>query len=133
MSTIESIELFTAINIAIIGLSHFLQPKIWADFFVYLHTRKNIGNIINAMITLGMGSLILSFHFIWDRPKIMITVYGLLLVLKGLLYMIYPEIGIRSIGKVTLEKAHKFRWVGLIMFIFSLGIFYNLIQEQSIF
>ena len=129
MKTIQSIELFTAINIAGIGLSHFFQSKAWTDFFLYLYEKKNAGNIVNAMIALGMGSLILSFHFLWQWPKVIITAYGLLLVLKGLLYLVYPEIGIKSISKVTAENAHKFRWVGLIMFIFSLGIFYHLIIE----
>ncbi|WP_025667990.1 hypothetical protein [Aquimarina megaterium] len=131
MSIIQSIELFTAINLGIVGLSHFLQPGMWVEFFQFLSTKKHVGNIFNALLTLGVGSIILSFHFIWSWPKILITVYGLLLVIKGLIYMLIPSIGIASIAKVTIEKGYKFRWVGLIMFIFSLLILYGLIIEGA--
>lgn len=75
MSIIQSIELFTAINLGIVGLSHFLQPGMWVEFFQFLSTKKHVGNIFNALLTLGVGSIILSFHFIWSWPKILITVY----------------------------------------------------------
>ena len=129
MSVIQSIELFTAINLFVIGLSHFLQPNIWVDFFIYLHAKKNVGNIVNALISLGMGSIILSFHFIWYWPKILITLYGILQVTKGMVYLIFPSIGIASISKVNHEKAVKFKWVGMIMFLLSLVIIYDLIEE----
>lgn len=131
MSTIQSIELFTALNLCIVGLSHYLQPKIWVEFFVFLHSKNHIGNIFNALLALGVGSLILSFHFIWTWPGILITIYGLAQVLKGLIYLLKPSIGIASMGKVSMEKANKFRWVGLVMFLLSLVILYGLISEKA--
>jgi len=127
----QSIELFTAINLGVIGLSHFLQPKIWVELFVFLHAKKNVGNIVNALIALGVGSIILSFHFVWSWPKVLVTVYGLSQVLKGLIYLIQPSIGIASIGKVTMEKSNKFRWVGSVMVILALIIVYGLIMEGA--
>jgi hypothetical protein len=132
MSTIVSIELFVAINLFIIGLSHVLQPKMWIDFFTFLHSKNNVGNIVNALIALGMGSIILAFHFIWQWPKILITLYGVSQVLKGLIYLIKPSIGITSIGKVTIERMDKFKWSGIVMSIFALSIFYNIISGQII-
>ncbi|MBD0367049.1 MAG: hypothetical protein ICV53_13225 [Flavisolibacter sp.] len=129
METTFSIELFTAINFFVIGLSHLLQPKSWVAFFVYLHAKKDVGNIINALLSLGVGSLILSFHFLWHWPKILITIYGVLSVMKGLLYLLVPSIGISNIAKVTAETANRFRWAGMVMFVFSLVIIYELIKE----
>ena len=131
MNTIQSIELFTAINLFIIGLSHLIQPKSWVDFFLFLHSKGNVGNIINALIAIGLGSLILSFHFVWNWPWLLVTVYGLLQVIKGLIYLLKPSIGIRNIGSVTMEKANKFRWVGLLIFIFSLLIIYGLVIDKA--
>ena len=126
MTITESIELFTAINVAIIGLSHLIRPKIWVEFFIFLHAKKHVGNIFNAMISLGMGSFILSFHFIWRWPTILISSYGLLQVIKGFTYLVFPALGIASISKVNIENANKFRVVGAIMVIFSLWIFSHL-------
>ncbi len=131
MTITQSIEFFTAINLAAVGLSHFLQPKIWVDFFVLLHSKGNAGNIFNALIALGMGSFILAFHYVWDFPRVIVTAYGCLQVFKGLLYLLVPSIGLKSIGKVTIDGAMKFRWVGLVMFVLSVGIFCGLVMEGA--
>jgi len=128
MDIIDSVELFTAINFFIIGLSHLLQPKIWVEFFTFLHAKKHFGNILNALIALSMGSLVLSFHFLWQWPKVLITVYGLIQVTKGLIYLLIPSIGIASIGKVTMDKAYKFRWAGGVLFLISIAIIYGLLN-----
>ncbi|MFK7773202.1 MAG: hypothetical protein AB8F94_13725 [Saprospiraceae bacterium] len=130
MSIIQSIELFTAINLAAIGVSHFFQPKSWVSFFQFLHAKKEVGNLFNAMLSLGMGSIIFSFHFIWSGPMILVTIYGLTLTLKGFIYFIFPTVGINSIGKVNMEKAHKFKIVGFIMMAFAFWIFYYLIIKR---
>lgn len=128
MDSVQSIQVFVAINLLVVGLSHFIRPKIWVDFFEFLHSKNNSGNIINALIALGMGSIILAFHFIWEGLEIIITLYGLSQVTKGLIYLTFPSIGLKSIGKVTMKKASTLKWSGLAMTLISTLIFINLIQ-----
>ncbi len=130
MTTIQSIQFFVALNLCIIGVSHFLQPKIWEEFFVFLHRKGNIGNIFNALIALGMGSFILSFHFVWKWPMVLVTLYGLAQLLKGLLYLTIPSIGLRSIAQVK-GKAHKFKWVGFVMFVLGGLLLYTLFVDKA--
>lgn len=130
MDITHSIQFFVAINVFIIGLSHLVQPGIWIEFFEFLHTKGNVGNIFNAMISLAMGSIVLSFHFIWTWPMILVTLYGLLLTLKGLVYLTIPSIGLKSIGSIN-QSSKKFRWVGLIMILLSLVLGYSLISGYS--
>jgi len=130
MNTIQSIQLFVAINLFVIGLSHLLQPKIWIEFFELLHKKGNVGNIFNAMLALGMGSIILSFHFVWTWPMILVTLYGLTQLIKGLIYLTFPSIGLKSIGKVNV-KFQKFKWVGLIMCISCILLIINLINDGA--
>ena len=40
MTTQDSIELFLAINLFAVGLSHFIQPKMWTEFFLMLSEKK---------------------------------------------------------------------------------------------
>lgn len=114
MTTVQSIQLFVVINLFVIGLSHFLRPQIWIEFFKFLHSKGNIGNIVNALIALGMGSIIVSFHIVWTWPMVLVTLYGISQVVKGLVYLTFPSVGLKSIGKVD-GGAKKFRWVGLVM------------------
>ena len=124
MSLTQSVQLYVAINLFVIGLSHFAQPKIWIDFFKYLSSKGNAGNVFNAMLSLSLGSFIVSFHFLWEWPEIIITIYGLMQLLKGILYLTFPSIGLKSISKVN-EKSSKFKWVGLIMCLLSAWIIYH--------
>lgn len=132
MSITQSIELFTAINLAAVGLSHFFQPKSWVGFFQFLHAKREVGNLFNAMLSLGFGSVIFCFHFIWTGPMMLVTLYGLALIFKGFIYFIFPSVGIKSIGKVNMENAYKFKIAGIIMLVFALWIFYQLIINNAI-
>jgi len=130
MSTIQSIQLFVAINLFVMGLSHFMRPKIWIEFFEFLFKKGNIGNIFNAMLALGMGSIILSFHFILTWPMILVTFYGLSLLLKGLIYLTFPTVGLKSIERVN-SKTEKFKWAGLFMCISSILLLIELITKGA--
>lgn len=132
MDTTVSIELFTAITFLVIGLSHLLQPKSWVEFFMYLNTRPTVGNIFNALLSLTVGALILSFHFVWHWPRVLVTLYGAVSVLKGLLYLLVPSRGIASIAKVTPDTTNRFRLAGGVMLVFGLVIIYWLIREQAL-
>ena len=126
MTTLQSIELFTAINFFVVGLSHFLLPKMWVDYFVFLRSRPAVGNIINALNALGFGTIILSFHFVWYWPQVVVTILGLGQVIKGTLYLLIPSMGLKSMERVSMEKANQFRWVGIVFVLISLALFYGL-------
>lgn len=124
MTIVESIQFFVALNILIIGLSHLFQPKIWIEFFQYLHQKGNVGNILNALIALSMGTFIVAFHSVWEWPMILVTLYGITQLIKGFLYLMIPSVGLKSIGRVD-EKTDKFRWVGLVMSLLGLLLLFN--------
>lgn len=126
MSISQAVELLVAINLLVTGLSHLLQPKIWIEFFEFLHKKGNTGNLFNGMLSLGFGSFIVSFHFIWNWPEVLVTIYGLLLTIKGLIYLCFPKMGIKSIGKINSESGNKFRIAGVIMIVFAGWIVFRL-------
>ena len=115
MSITQSIELFVVINLIVVGASHLFRPRIWIAFFKYLYSAGHAGNIFNAMLSLGMGSIIISFHLVWEWPMVIVTVYGGLLVIKGAIYMVFPEVGLESIGKINDDSPRMFRIAGVIM------------------
>ncbi len=113
-STVQSVQLFTILNLLAIGLSHLFRPLIWVDFFQLLVRQGNSGNILNAMLALGVGSFIFSFHIVWTWPMVIITLYGISQLLKGAIYLIFPSIGLKSISRVNSETK-KLKWAGLLM------------------
>ncbi|MBT8231369.1 MAG: hypothetical protein HKO66_10970, partial [Saprospiraceae bacterium] len=124
----QSIELFVIINLLVVGLSHFIRPQIWVDFFKLLASKGQAGNVFNALLSLGLGSFIFSFHMVWDGPMIIVTIYGLLLTIKGFLYLTVPDLGLKSIAKVD-DSYNKFKIVGLLMSSVALYLMWVLISN----
>ncbi len=49
----------------VIGVSHVVQPRVWAQFFMELHERGRVGSFLNALLHFPMGVVIVSFHNVW--------------------------------------------------------------------
>ena len=78
----RAVQIFAVINFLAMGLSHIVQHRAWKEFFVFLHARGNVGNFLNAILALGMGSLIFAFHRVWSGIPLLLTLYGLASLLK---------------------------------------------------
>ena len=122
----RAIELFAAINFFVMGLSHLLMPKAWAEFFMLLGSKGQAGAFINGFLTLGMGSLIVAFHNVWTGIPVFLTVIGWLYVLKALVIFVIPGAGLKSIQHVSVEKARRFRYAGVPMILMAAVLIYCL-------
>jgi uncharacterized membrane protein len=63
----KAIEMYAAVNFLVIGLSHLLQPRVWVDFFTWLRSKGHAGVFVNGFLSLGFGSIIVSFHNVWTE------------------------------------------------------------------
>jgi uncharacterized protein YjeT (DUF2065 family) len=102
----------------IIGVSHIVQPRVWAQFFIEMRSKGEVGSFLNALLHFPLGVLIVSFHDVWRGLPVVLTLIGWGLVLKGLIYFIYPQHGVRMLGRVSAERSWEFRVAG----VFSIGI-----------
>ena len=103
-----AIERFVVLSYFVIGLSHILQPRAWVRFFVNLREKGDAGIFVVAFLHLPLGLLIVSFHNVWTGVPAVVTVLGWANVLKGTLYFLFPGIGMKSIGRVHMERAQEF-------------------------
>lgn len=102
----------------ITGVSHILQPKVWAQFFMHLHSKGEVGSFQNALLHFPLGVLIVSFHNVWQGLPIVLTLIGWGLVLKSFIYLVFPRHGVRMLARVSPERAWEFIVAG----VFSVGI-----------
>ena len=88
---------FFSVTLLAVGLSHLLQPRRWADFFIKMK-RTGLAGIIIAMYTLPQGLLIVLGHnvWVWDVPVI-ITICGWGMTIKSLIYAFAPRMAERAI------------------------------------
>lgn len=96
---------FFSVALFVVGLSHLLQPRLWADFFIKIK-RTGVAGIIIAMFTFPQGLLIALGHNVWvlDVPVI-ITICGWGMMVKSIIYALVPRMAERAIPDG--EDAHR--------------------------
>lgn len=110
----RAIELFAAVNLLVTGLSHLVQPRAWVDFFVWLRSRGYPGVFVNGFLSLGFGSLVVSFHNVWSGLPMVLTILGWMHVLKSVIVFAAPSVGMRSLERVSPEREREFVGAGAV-------------------
>ncbi len=123
----RAVQVFAAINFLAMGLSHIVQHRAWKEFFVFLRARGNVGNFFNAFLALGMGSLIFAFHRVWSGIPLLLTLYALASLAKGTLFLIAPQIGLRSMENATEKDSRLFIGAGVMLMALGATLLYNLV------
>lgn len=111
----RSIEIYAAISFLVIGLSHVAQPRAWAEFFVWLRSKGAAGSFVNGFLSLSFGSLIVGFHNVWTGIPAVLTVIGWGQILKSAIAFILPQVGLKRMGRVTIENAWIFVFPGVLL------------------
>ena len=102
----------------VIGVSHIAQPRVWAQFFMDMHSKGEVGSIHNALLHFPLGVLIVSCHNVWHGLPMVLTFIGWGLVLKSFIYFVFPRHGVKMLARVSMERSWEFVAAGIV----SLGI-----------
>ncbi len=127
----QAIQTFAAINFLVIGLSHVVQHRAWAEFFILLHRQGRPGAFANGFLSLLMGTLIVAFHNVWSGIPVVLTVLGWSFVLKAAVVFVVPDWGLRSIGRVRRENSRMFMIPGVILIIGAVALGYSVWQTRN--
>jgi predicted tellurium resistance membrane protein TerC len=102
----------------ITGVSHILQPRVWARFFIDMRSKGEVGSFLMALLHFPLGALIASFHNVWHGLPVVLTLIGWGLVLKSFIYFTFPSHGVKMLARVSMERSWEFIVAGA----FSVGI-----------
>jgi uncharacterized protein YjeT (DUF2065 family) len=102
----------------ITGISHITRPRVWARFFMEMHSKGEVGSFHNALLHFPLGVVIASFHNVWHGLPVALTLIGWGLVLKSFIYFTFPGHGVKMLARVSMERAGEFIVAG----VFSVGI-----------
>ena len=123
-------EKLAAICILITGLSHIAQPRMWAEFFIMLREKERVGSILVGLLHFPLGVTIVSFHNVWHGVPMVVTIMGWGLLLKSLLYLVYPKHGMRMLARVSVDRSWEFVVAGLGAVALSGLIFFSLFKSH---
>jgi hypothetical protein len=120
----KATEIFAAVFLLVIGLSHVAQPRAWVEFFVWLRGKGNAGVFVNGFLSLSFGSLIVAFHNVWDGLPVLLTLLGWAQVLKGLVSFVAPQVALWGLARVSTERAWQFVAGGILALALSAVLWY---------
>jgi hypothetical protein len=110
----RAVEGFVAVGFLGVGLSHLLQPLAWVEFFVWLRGQGRPGVFLEGLLNLNIGALVVAFRNVWTGWPVVVTVVGWGLVVKGLVRLAAPGLGLRVYERIAPERAWHFRAAGVL-------------------
>jgi len=108
-------EVFAVINLAVVGASHIMQPRGWVEFFIFLRERGHAGVFFNGMLSLMFGSILVAFHNVWTGWSMAVTLLGWAQVLKGAHSLVVPSLGLKTMMRVSMDRAWEFQAAGVLL------------------
>src|SRR3954470_2846711 len=118
----RSVEVLAIILFGVIGLSHILQPKAWAEFFILLRGKGKAGVFLDGFLNLQMAGIIIGFHNVWSGIPAVLTLVGWCLLIKSLVRFCLPKHGLMMLARVSLERAWEFQVAGAGLLVLA-GVF----------
>jgi hypothetical protein len=109
----RAVEVFALIHLGLMGLSHVFQHRAWAEFFITLRGRGQAGVFVHGFLSLAFGAVIVSLHRVWDGPATVLSVAGVLWLVKAVQCFLFPALSLRSLNRVTLERSRIFVGAGV--------------------
>ena len=115
----QATQVFAAVSLLVIGLSHLFQPKAWVSWFQALGAMGIPGAFTEGFLSLSFGALIVGFHNVWHGPALVLTLIGWGQILKALGRFVAPTTALKIYAGMTPERAWLFRAGGVFALILS--------------
>jgi hypothetical protein len=115
----EFIQAVIAPGFLLMGLSHLVQPRLWARFFEAVWN-TDLAAVIVPLVTLPIGLVLIAGHnvWVWDWPVIL-TIAGWGMTIKCAAYLLIPGLIDRQAVKKVATTPLNFQLVGAVMAIFG--------------
>ena len=109
----RSVEVFAIILLGVVGLSHLLQPKAWAEYFILLRSKGKAGAFVDGLVHLPLAGFIIGFHNVWSGIPVVLTLVGWSFLIKSLLRFCLPTQALTLWARVSVERSWEFRVAGV--------------------
>jgi len=108
----KAVEILAIILFGVLGLSHILQPRAWAEFFILLRGKGETGAFVDGLLNLPLAGVIVGFHNTWSGIPAVLTLVGWCLLIKSLIRFCAPKLALRVMARVAVERSWEFQVAG---------------------
>ena len=125
----RAVEIFAVIQLTVIGVSHIVHHRAWAEFFIWLREKGISAAFANGFLSLTMGSMIIAFHRVWTGIPLVLTIFGVLNLIKAAQCFLLPGTSMRMMNRVSLERSREFVSAGVVALAVAAVTAYGLIRS----
>jgi len=94
------IEKVIAVGLLVVGLSHCIRARMWADLLEEWRQNRFLAFYL-GWLYLQLGSVIAFGHNLWTWDLVVIvTLLGWVWTIKGVLYLLWPRLLVRIVEKL---------------------------------
>jgi hypothetical protein len=86
----------------------------WVEFFAWLRGQGRCAVFLDGLLSLTFGALVVAFHHVWAGLPVVVTVLGWAMVLKGMVRLAAPGVGLRTYERIVPQRAWHFRVAGVL-------------------
>ena len=124
----RALEIFAVVQLTVIGVSHIVHHRAWAEFFIWLRAKGEPAAFANGFLSLTMGSMILAFHRVWSGLPLVLTIFGVLNLIKAAQCFLLPDLSMRMMNRVSLERSREFVSAGVVALAVAAVTAYSLVR-----
>jgi hypothetical protein len=108
----RSVEVLAVILFGVLGLSHILQHRAWAEFYMLLRGKGEAGAFVDGFLNLPVAGVIIAFHNVWSGISAVLTLVGWCFLIKSLIRFLAPKLALRVMSRVSVERSWEFQVAG---------------------
>jgi hypothetical protein len=124
----RALEIFAVIQVTVVGLSHIVRHRAWAEFFIQLAALRYSGVFLHGLLSLAFSAMIVALHPVWSGAPLVLTIVGLLYLMKTVQCFLSPNVSLRSLERVRLERSRVFIGVGVFFLAIALVTTISLVR-----
>jgi uncharacterized protein YjeT (DUF2065 family) len=102
------------------------------ELFIEWRARGDVGVFYTGLLHFVFGALVVAFHNVWSGIPLLVTLLGWGWTLKGLLYLTYPKLAMKSLNRVSVDRAHEFVVAGAVLVGIAAVITYSLATRHAL-
>lgn len=118
----QAVLYMAGIGFSVLGLSYLLRADTWDAWLQAAAARGQQASLVFGSVNLLLGSFILAFHPVWTGLPTVLTVIGLLTLLKGSIYLLFPGWLPIKLAKIRMREKPLLRGSGVALL--TLGVFF---------
>lgn len=127
----DSVQVMIAICFFIFGLSMLKNTNLWSEWFLDMREAYFRSSMSWGVINILLGSFIIGFHWVWEEINTIITIFGLLFLLEGTIFLMFPKFFVWTLNKFEKHMRKLIIFYGILFSILSWFLFWDSYANDS--